>query len=154
MAKTRTGVSIASVGKALSRALALVARRAYTEAELRKKLKAFPEPEVEEAIRRLKDWGYLDDRAFAERFVAARKDRFGPHRLRQELRRRGVEEALVAELVTEEGEAEAAYALLARHRGRYRGEKARAVRFLLSRGFSLEAALHAFGRLQNAEEGG
>ena len=154
MAKTRTEVSIASVGKALSRALGLLARRAYTEAELKKKLKAYPEPEVEEAIRKLKDWGYLDDRAYAERYVSARKDRYGPYRLRQELRRRGVEEALLDELVTEKGEAEAAYALLFRHRNRYRGEKARAVRFLLSRGFSLEAALLAFDRLQNEEPEG
>jgi len=154
MAKTRTEVSIASVGKALSRALGLLARRAYTEAELRKKLKAYPEPEVEEAIRRLKNWGYLDDRAFAERFVAARKDRFGPHRLRQELFRRGVEGAVVEEFLPEEDEAETAYALLSRRRSRYRGEKARAVRFLLSRGFSLEAALRAFERLQNEEPEG
>jgi len=154
MAKTRTEVSIASVGKALSRALGLLARRAYTEAELRKKLKAFPEPEVEEAIRRLKDWGYLDDRAYAERFVAARKDRFGPHRLRRELLFRGVDEATARELTPEEGEEERALALLASRWPRYRGDRARAVRFLLGRGFSVDAALRAFERLQSEEPEG
>jgi len=120
MAKTRTGVSIASVGKALGRALSLLARRAYTEAELRKKLAGYPADEVEAAVGRLKAWGYLDDRAYAETFVRARRGRYGPRRLAGELRRRGVDEEIVAELVQDAGEVEAAARLLGRRWSRYR----------------------------------
>ena len=151
MAKTRTGVSIASVGKALGRALGLLARRAYTEAELRKKLAGYPADEVEAAVERLKAWGYLDDRGFAEAFVRSRRERYGPRRLAHELRKRGVAEEVVAELVSDAGEVEAAARLLGRRWSRYRDDRARAVRFLLGLGFSLEAAIQAFERLQRGE---
>ncbi len=154
MAKTRTGVSIASVGKALSRALALLSRRAYTEAELRKKLADYPEAEVEAALARLRAWGYLDDQALAEAFVRGRAGRYGRYRLARDLLARGVPEALVEELVTDLAEEEAAVSLLARRWARYRGDRARAVRFLLGRGFSLETALFAYDRLQREEAPG
>jgi len=154
MAKTRTGVSIASVGKALSRALALLSRRAYTEAELREKLAEYPEAEVEAALVRLRVWGYLDDRKLAEAFVRRRAGRYGPYRLARDLRARGVPEDLVEELVSDLAEEEAAVSLLSRRWSRYRGNRARAVRFLLGRGFSLEAALSAFDRLRREEAPG
>ena len=150
MAKTRTRVSIASVGKALSRALGLLARRPYTERALREKLKAFPEKEVEEAIQRLREWGYLDDEAFVQSFVAAKKSRYGPHRLRHELLRRGASEEVIERHLPKDEE-ELAYALLSRHAARYREDEARAVRFLVGRGFSLSAALAAFRRLRRGE---
>ena len=62
------------MGSALSRALSLLARRGYSEAELRKKLAGYPEAEVEAAIARLRDWGYLDDRAYAEAFVRSKAE--------------------------------------------------------------------------------
>jgi len=142
------------VGKALSRALALLSRRAYTEAELRKKLADYPETEVEAALARLRAWGYLDDRALAEAFVRGRAGRYGRYRLARDLLARGVPEALVKELVSDLAEEEAAVSLLARRWVRYRGDRARAVRFLLGRGFSLEAALSAYDRLQREEAPG
>ncbi len=143
------------MGKALGRALALLARRAYTEAELRRKLAGYPEAEVEEALGRLRGWGYLDDRAYAEAFVRSRRHRFGPHRLRRELLRRGVDEGIVeAVLGEEEGEVDRAVRLLARRWDRYRDRRERAVRFLLGRGFSLEAALQAYRRLQEGGDEG
>ena len=65
-----------------------------------------------------------------------------------------VPEALVEELVSDLAEEEAAVSLLARRWARYRGDRARAVRFLLGRGFSLEAALSAYDRLQREEAPG
>ncbi len=138
------------MGEALKRALALLARRAYAEAELRRKLAEFPADEIETALDRLKAWGYLDDRALAEAFVRVRRGRWGPKKLRRALLGRGVPPSVVDAVVTEDDELERAVALLARRWGRYRGAKARAVRFLVGRGFSLEAALRAFERLQSA----
>jgi len=138
------------VGKALERALALLARRAYAEAELRRRLGDFPEEEVDAALARLKAWGYLDDRAYAEAFVRARRGRWGPYKLRRALLDRGVPLSVVEKVVAGEDGLEQAVSLLARRWHRYRNTKARAVRFLVGRGFSLEVALRAYERLRSA----
>ena len=154
MAKTRTGVSLASVGKALSKALALLTRRSYSEAELRRKLEGFDPDEVEAVVERLRKWGYLNDQAYAQAFVARRLRRYGPRRLRYELLRRGVSEQLVDELMNEWDEVEAAFRVLVSRAPRYRERRERAVRFLVGRGFSLDAALSAYERLQAEEQEG
>ena len=52
-------------------ALRLLAHRDYTRQEMSLRLlsKSYGQEEVEETIGRLADWGYLDDRAIAERVV-------------------------------------------------------------------------------------
>ncbi len=151
MAKTRTGVSLSSVGDALKRALTLLSRRAYTEWELREKLRVHEASEVESALMRLKDWGYLDDRALAEAFVRSHRARWGPHKLRRRLRERGVDAAIIASVVGDEEDVEAAWRLLQSRRQRMLGHRARAIRFLQGRGFSLHTAIEAYDRLQSEE---
>jgi regulatory protein len=74
----------------LTAALRMLARRPYSIAELRQALeKKCPESgRVPEAIARLRELGYLDDRKFAEQYAysLARNRAFGPHRLRRELK--------------------------------------------------------------------
>ncbi|MGA3323335.1 MAG: RecX family transcriptional regulator [Terriglobia bacterium] len=74
----------------LAAALRMLARRPYSIAELRKALeKKCPQSgRVPEAIGRLRELGYLDDRKFAEQYAysLARNRAFGPHRLRRELK--------------------------------------------------------------------
>ncbi|WP_038045995.1 regulatory protein RecX [Thermus caliditerrae] len=139
--------------QALAYAVRLLARRALSRARLREKLLArFSEGEVEEVLDRLEALGYLDDRAFAETFVAGRK-RYGPLKLRHLLRAQGVPEAVVAEVLreAEEGVLEAALRVLRRYPRRQ--DKAKAVRFLQGRGFPLPVALEAY-RLVKEEESG
>ncbi|KIX84524.1 recombinase RecX [Thermus filiformis] len=144
-------VTLGSVETALGHALALLARRAYTEKALREKLLArFGQAEVEEALRRLKDYGYLDDRAFARAFVEARK-KYGPLKLKALLRARGVPEEVVQEAVPEAGPEEA-LAVLRKYP--HRRDKPRAVRFLQGRGFPLGVALEAYRRLAEEEKEG
>jgi regulatory protein len=68
----------------------MLARRPYSIAELRRALeKKFPNNEqVGDAIARLRELGYLDDRKFAEQYAysLAQNRAFGPHRLRRELK--------------------------------------------------------------------
>jgi regulatory protein len=75
-------------------ALRLLGGRAYSTGELREKLRrrALHEADVDNAVARLKDLGYLDDRRFAESFAAARLsgDKHGSTRVVQDLRRRRV----------------------------------------------------------------
>ncbi len=130
-------------------ALSLLARRAYTEAELRRKLgQRFPEG-AEEAIARLKALGYLDDRALAEALVASRR-RYGPLKLKALLERRGVGEEVIQEVLAEAPGVEEALALLRRYP---KGDKAKAIRFLLNRGFPLGVALEAYRLAQEEKRG-
>jgi regulatory protein len=74
----------------LTTGLHMLARRTYSIAELRRALerKSFPSEQVDAAIARLRELGYLDDRKFAEQYAysLAQNRAFGPHRLRRELK--------------------------------------------------------------------
>jgi regulatory protein len=71
-------------------ALRMLARRAYSVAELRRALeRKFPEhPGVRDAIVRLRQLGYLDDKKFAEQYASslARHRALGRYRVRRELK--------------------------------------------------------------------
>ena len=73
----------------------MLARRPYSVAELRQTLekKFGAGAPVREAIARLREIGYLDDRKFAEQYAysLARNRALGPHRLRRELKSRKVD---------------------------------------------------------------
>jgi regulatory protein len=75
-------------------ALKLLGGRAHSSGELRQKLRRRAErvEDVEDAMGRLKDLAYLDDRKFAESFAAARLsgEKFGRTRVIQDLRQRRV----------------------------------------------------------------
>jgi regulatory protein len=68
----------------------MLARRPYSVAEMRRALeRKCPQIEqVDAAIARLRELGYLDDRKFAEQYAysLAQNRAFGPHRLRRELK--------------------------------------------------------------------
>jgi regulatory protein len=85
------------------RALKALGGRAYSTGELRQKLKAraaSPE-DVETTLARLKEYGFLDDRKFAERFAAARLENegLGKRRVSNDLRRRRIAPALAASMI-------------------------------------------------------
>ena len=84
-------------------ALRLLTRQDYTCAALRRKLqmKRFSAEEAQQALERLISEGYLQDQRYAERFVAAARNsgRYVGYRLRQELRRRGVDAELVEKVL-------------------------------------------------------
>jgi regulatory protein len=79
-------------------ALKILGGRAQSTGELREKLRLRAEraDDVDDAMARLKDLGYLDDKRFAEGFAAARlsNDRLGSTRVIQDLRRRRVAPSL------------------------------------------------------------
>ena len=68
----------------------MLARRPYSVAELRRALeRKYPQDaKVPEAIARLRELGYLDNRKFAEQYAysLAQNRAFGQHRVRRELR--------------------------------------------------------------------
>jgi regulatory protein len=91
--------------KAYAAALRMLTRRDHSRAELAGKLaaKGFPEAVVTELLERLIALGYLDDRRFARQWggAAARSGRgIGP-RIALELRRRGIADDTVREVLAE-----------------------------------------------------
>jgi regulatory protein len=80
-----------SIG-ALDAALRLLGRRAHSRAELERKLsrRRHPPDEIDSALARLDELGYLDDSAFAAGLVRLRAASRGPRALSAELAQRGV----------------------------------------------------------------
>jgi regulatory protein len=126
-------------------------RQMRTESELRRLMGRRVEPgESGEAamtavVARLKDYGYLDDAAYAETYARLRQqnDKLGVRRVRQDLQQKGVGSELIAEALDarygQTDEAALARAYLERKRiARPTNEKetARVMRRLLTAGFS------------------
>ncbi len=139
----------------------LLARKAYTSEELRRKLerKKVTPAGLARILERLGEYRFIDDSAYAERYVRGRKAHKGPLALKSELRLRGVPEADIETALDplDEGtQLEAATALLRKHVWRFtkddpRKDRARAFAFLSRRGFPSGVAVEA---LQQADIGG
>jgi regulatory protein len=135
-------------------AVKALGRRMRTEAELRRLMKTRMEPDgrgevaIAAVLARLKNYGYLNDTAFAEAYARLRQEnqKLGVRRVRQDLEQKGVEKKLIAETL------EARYgqineeALAREHLERKRirkpensKETARVMRRLVLAGFSTEA---------------
>jgi regulatory protein len=84
-------------------ALKILGGRAHSTGELREKLRRRAEllSDVDGVLSRLKEYGYLDDRRYAEGFAASRlsNDRFGPNRVVRDLRQHRVAPALAERTV-------------------------------------------------------
>jgi len=128
-----------------NRALGLLARREHTRTELQRKLATHAEDpqELADLLDDLSRRGWLSDVRFAEALVQSKQAKFGTTWLAHELRERGVADSVIREQLADLKESE-----LERARQVWQSKfgviptdaKARAkqMRFLQSRGFSLE----------------
>ncbi|MDZ7374018.1 MAG: RecX family transcriptional regulator [candidate division KSB1 bacterium] len=151
---------------AKERAYRLLAVRDRSEAEMRQRLAriGFGSATVEEVIRILKQQRYLDDRCFALRYSQGLLSTHpvGRVELEKQLRQKGVEEAIVDEVVEDvlppETEAELARREAIRRVCRYRAEqdrgkvKARVVAYLARRGFTWGVVQDLIEHWQEIEE--
>ena len=149
-------------------ALKFLARREHSRGELRRKLSerfGFGERDaIESELSRLSESGLQSDSRFAEMFVRESRTKFAPRRIRSELKRRGVSDAEIDSALAEsqkrdgksetggESELELARRLLSGKRRRAaespeaaKRESARLMRWLMSRGVSVDAARRALG---------
>ncbi len=130
---------------AYDRALGMLARREYSQRELRARLEhaGCDEEESEVAIGRLHDQNYQDDDRFGEMIVRARLAQgYGPARIQAELRSHGLTDAAIRALI---GGADADWEALAATQLRKKygsrpaadhAERGKRAAFLLRRGFS------------------
>jgi regulatory protein len=129
-------------GALKARALRYLVRREHSRAELARKLA--PHAESREALEALLDElvskRQLSDERYAEERARTLSRKYGPAKIRHDLRSKGVSDCVVDRLPAE-GELERARQILAR---KYREpattqeERARRARFLQGRGFSID----------------
>ena len=128
---------------AYDRGLDLLARRMHFAAELRAKLagRGYPDVEIEGAIERLTEGGFLNEQEAANMLARSLQRRgYGRRRLELDLRRRGAEPAAAGaalERVGDEDELERAGSVAARWRSTHPTRDAAALaRHLERRGFA------------------
>ena len=123
----------------------MLARREYSRLELARKLAPFAE-NPEDIPGLLDDFerrGWLSERRVVEQVLASRRRRFGAQRIAHELREKGLSDAAIAgaQLQLQESELETARAVWMKKFGVMPAnarDKARQMRFLQGRGFSLD----------------
>lgn len=135
----------------LQRAVAALARREYSRAELARKLQRYlgedDDPAVlDTVLDRLQAKGMLSDERFATSLARTRAGHFGAARIGQELRQRGVASETIrqATAALKASELDRARDVWRRKFGampRDAAERARQARFLAARGFSPEVVL-------------
>jgi regulatory protein len=150
-----------------TRALQCLARREYSRAELRAKL--LPHVQADEEfdsvsatdldalLDDLTQRGWLSDERAATQLLHAKRARYGTQRITHELRQRGIDETLIAGALPELKESELA---TAREVWRKKfgvppqdaKEKARQMRFLQSRGFSMDTIFKVMTIPHSAED--
>jgi len=126
-------------------------RRMRSVSDLRRLMQAKVEREesgaakIDRVIARLKEYGYLDDTAFAENYTQLRQqnEKFGERRVRQELGRKGIAQQTISDTIEQKYAEVSEEALAREHLERKRirkpeneKETARVMRRLVTAGFS------------------
>lgn len=125
-----------------------LARREYSRAELRAKLlpHAGETDDVDAVLDGLVARGWLSDARALDQLVRTRSTRFGTRRIEHELRQKGISDDLISAALPQlkQGELEAAREVWQKKFAsppQDQKEKIRQMRFLQSRGFSMEVIL-------------
>lgn len=88
---------------ALDAALSFLSRRLLTRCEMIQRLgmKGFSSDEVEKALERLTEWGYLNDREYALAYTRSKQSNYSKKRIELELNSKGIEDELIEEVLEE-----------------------------------------------------
>lgn len=137
--------STTEAGALRERALALLARREHSRAEITRKLGAagFAIEDIAPLLDEFEQKNWLSDRRFAESWVADHRARAGSVKLAYDLRQRGVRDQIIEAVLGDNRDSE-----LERARDVWNkkfgsapadaSEKARQMRFMQSRGFTVD----------------
>ncbi len=102
--------------RATLRCMNLLKSRAYTQEQLREKLRQgmYPEACVDLALEYVKSYHYVDDRRYAEEYIESQRDKKSRRMIEQDLLKKGLEKGLIEEafgVKEEEGSVPDEYAL-------------------------------------------
>lgn len=131
-------------------AIGLLARREYSARELQLKLRASqPEEAIAEAIESLQAQGLQSDQRFASTWLRHRLlQGYGPQRIQQELRQKGIADELLRSCLQDEAidwfaqASEVFQRKFGRRPPKDAKEKAKAMRFMQYRGFTSDQIRH------------
>ena len=129
-------------GKSYIRAIDLISRRLRSEKEIRDyaRRKSWTTDNTERVIERLKARGYLNDKVFAESFVRARQNagKYSRRRIELDLRRKGIADSIVKEVLHDEvSDTDALRKLIAKRVKRY-DDPTKLKAYLLRAGFNYD----------------
>jgi regulatory protein len=129
-----------------ARALSFLAMREHTRAELARKLKAHAESEEElvATLQEVEASGWLSDQRAAESIIRAKSARYGRSHVAAVLRQKGVDSDTAAKAIADLDDAATAQAIWQKKFGvppADAKERARHIRFLVSRGFGMDIAM-------------
>ncbi len=137
--KSKPGLSLRA------QALSLLARREYSKQELARRLLQYTEDadEIPPLIEEFEQRGWLSEKRVVEQVMATRRRRFGSQKIAHELRQKGLSEEVIAGAreSLKVSELESAREVWRRKfpvPPANASEKARQMRFLQGRGFSLD----------------
>ena len=110
---------------------------------------------INNVIEKLKEYNYINDKAFAESYVSTYKTKYGINMIKNKLLQKGVSKEIVDEVLVEfESEEQIIDKLLIKKLGNKSLDKdvtAKCVRFLAGRGFSFDEINSAIKRQKNKE---
>jgi len=128
-------------------AIGLLSRREHSVLELKRKLtqKSFTEAEIEQSIQRLLDNNLLSEERFTESYINMRRRKgYGPVRIAQELRQRGIDGDFFEDYL-DRNNTEWRVVMKRQYEKKYGdelaedyAEKAKRAKYLQSRGFPLD----------------
>ena len=132
---------------AIETSVGLLARREHSILEISRKLqqRGFEQEEIDQAIATLQANNLLSEERFTESYITMRKHRgYGPLRIEQELKQRGVDDAMIAEFLDKSNQQWRV--IMARQYSKKYGdepaaeyaEKVKRARYLQARGFPLD----------------
>jgi regulatory protein len=139
-------------------ALNLISKSVKTEKEVSDKLikKGYLKEIVEEVIEKVKSYGFIDDKNYAERYVSTYKNVKGKRLIALELKKKGVSEKDYKEILDEtDSQQETAYNLAVKYlKNKAIDEKTirKCYNYLLSRGFSYDECTYATTKATNINE--
>jgi regulatory protein len=141
---------------AFEKCVNIISLRPRTEKEIRAYLKdkGYMEEVAEEIVIKLFEYRYLDDRAFAERFIDAHRRRWGPKKLKIELRLHGVSGEIIDECAENaEPQYDEAYELARKYFDSAAGfDKNKLFSHLYRKGFDSDTIKEAVDRLREEED--
>ena len=89
--------------RAFARLLHILERSFKSENDLVKKLKLsfYPEEAVKEAVEKARKFGYIDDKRYAERYIAAYKGKYSKLKLKYKLAEKGIDKEIIENALEE-----------------------------------------------------
>ena len=145
--------------KAFQKSTELISKFVKTEKQIRDylKTKGFDEKVIEETVEKLKNYGFIDDRAYVESFVNFKKHVCGAKKIKQELFAKGISNKLIG-LVDElmgESETSACEQIAQKYmknKEKTFDNKVKLNRYLLSKGFDFTSVNQVINKIIKGED--